>query len=135
LIVGIVSEEYAMTEDGDEDITEEISVDFRFMEIADDLGMLSFYLEMLSSGLPGLVDTEKKRLKEEIDGKEDDFGVASAMMSHFEDRLDAGITTRFVGASVVIAAWALYESAVISIAEEIRERRGFNLKLDHLRGS
>jgi len=87
---------------------------------------------MISNGLPVLVEAEKRRV--EATTWDEDREVDNHIIWDLQERLDSGMTTRFVGASVVIAAWALYESGVRSVADYIRREKSVKCSLDKVKG-
>ena len=78
-----------MTEDDGDEISalpgnfiDEISVDFRFIAIDEELWTLSAYLNILEDSLPGLVEAGKRHLAEHVAGEDDD--VAGSFIALFE---------------------------------------------------
>lgn len=109
-----------------------INVDLRFVHIRYERMMLERYAALIDAHLDDLKSREAARIEAETD-PEDEADLQ--LMLHLKDRLQEGVTTRFLGASVVMAAWALYESAVGEIADYARMRRGLTLKLSSVRGT
>jgi hypothetical protein len=109
-----------------------ITLDFRFQEIEEDLWILSEYLLLLENGLPLLVEGERRRIRSRVHDPNDE--VEESIAQYLEERLESGLTTRYLTASAVTAAWAIYEAGVTSIARHIREKREARLKLNDLRG-
>jgi hypothetical protein len=106
--------------------------DLRFVDAGYELMMLRQFEAIVRSHLPALVSAEKARVWEDLDRDDDaDRNVGH----HLEDRLDEGVTTRFITGAIVVATWAVYESTVKLLADHVRGARDVKLKLSDLNGT
>src|SRR3990172_5312614 len=104
-------------------------VDLRFIEIGYELMMLQQYVELLDANLRAIIETEKKRIWKDLDrGDEADRSTGW----HLEQRLEEGVTTRFLTAAVVMGAWAVYEASVEKLASHIQHRKEVSLKMSQV---
>jgi hypothetical protein len=105
--------------------------DPRFVEIGYERMMLEQYVEMVEAQLPDIRAKECERIWLGIDSSDEaDRQVAS----HLKDRVEDGVTTRFLTAAATIASWALYESAVQDVAAHLQRHRGVELRMSAIRG-
>jgi hypothetical protein len=109
-----------------------IKIDLRFVDIGYERMMLEQYVALVDAHLEDLKSKEAARIEAATD-PEDEADIQ--LMFHLKDRLEEGVTTRFLVASVIVAVWALYEAAVDEIAEYAQKRRGLSLKLSSVRGA
>jgi len=109
-----------------------MKIDLRFVEVGYELMIASEYVKLLEANLPRIHEAEKKRVWVDLDPDDEaDRSVAH----HLQDRLDEGVTTRFLTAAAIVATWAIYESTVQKMADHIRHAKEIGLKMSHLRGS
>jgi len=96
-----------------------------------DVWALEGYLQMLESGIPRVIEEERKRLGEYESDDDDDEDSHESALAYYE--LDKGITTRLLTGSAVIAGWATYESVVKRIAKQQSVAK--RLKLTEIKGA
>lgn len=106
--------------------------DLRFTEIENELGNLFEWLELLENNLPRLIQDGTKRI---LDDYESDDPADQAVCYYLEAQLKEGVTTRFLIASPLLAAWAIYETAVSELAGYVRKKKEVVLKINNLQGS
>jgi hypothetical protein len=106
--------------------------DFRFTEVEYELMMLSQYVQLLEANLPIIVEAEKTRIWQDLDANDEgDRSVGN----HLEERLDEGVTTRFLTAAALVATWATYEATIQTMAAYVQHAKEVSLKMSRLRGT
>jgi hypothetical protein len=109
-----------------------MNIDLRFVEVGYELMMLSEYVALLETNLPTIIEAEKKRIWLDLD-REDDADRSSGY--HLEQRLEEGVTTRFLTAAAVTGTWAIYEATVAKMASHIQRSKEVSLRMSHLKGN
>ena len=105
--------------------------DFRFIEIFHELYALEDYINSIESQLPDLIEKEKEKVYQnrpknnpnEWQQKEQE------LYELIED-----VLPRYFRNPIVVTLWAIFESAIIEIAKEIKEQQSLPIKLDDIRG-
>lgn len=112
-------------------------VDFRFTEVPYDMMLLRQHILLLQRQHEAIVQAEVEQLWKHVEEIEDDEGqqFAGSDATHLEARLRAGVTTRYLGLSAIVAIWANYESGVKEAALYVATQREIALVLSELRGS
>lgn len=98
-----------------------MKIDMRFVDAAYELMILAEYLKLLEAETPEIIERGKDRIR--LTEHDTDDEVNYSIISHLEYRLEEGIMTRFLPASVVTASWAIYEAAVKEVAEWLRTEK------------
>ncbi len=106
-------------------------VDLRFTEVGYELMVLAQYITLLEANLPTVVDAEKRRVWVDLDPDDD---ADRQIGHHLEDRLDQGVTTRFLAGAAMIATWAIYEATVSQMADYVRDQKEVSLRMSRLKG-
>jgi len=107
------------------------TIDMRFLEEEMESWVIDDYAIIVKNALPGIVDSESKRISERFDPNDE---AMHHVISSFERLLAFGITTRFLTASVLLAAWSYYEAFVLKLSRYVAEKRDVRLGLRDLRG-
>jgi hypothetical protein len=107
------------------------TIDIRFLEEEMESWVIDDYASIVKNALPGIVDSESVRISERFDPNDE---AVQGVISSFERLLDLGITTRFLTASVLLAAWSYYEAIVLKLSRYVAEKRNVSLGLRDLRG-
>ena len=112
-------------------------VDFRFTDVPYDMMLLRQHVLLLQRQHEAIVEEEVKQLWKHVDGISDDEErqFAGSDATHLEDRLRAGVTTRYLGLSAIVAIWANYEAGIKEAATYVAKNREIILKMSDLRGS
>ena len=95
--------------------------DIRFVDAGYELLILAEYVKLLEAETPAIIQRGTERIRRTRHDSDDE--VDHSIASHLEYRLEEGIMTRFLPASVVLASWAIYEAAVKEIAEWLRAEK------------
>jgi hypothetical protein len=112
-------------------------VDFRFTDVPYDMMLLRQHILLLQRQHVAIVEAEVAQLWKHVEEISDDderqFAGSDAM--HLEDRLRAGVTTRYLGLSAIVAIWANYEAGIKEAAAYVARKREIVLRMSDLRGS
>lgn len=110
-------------------------IDFRFIDIEYELGALDDYIKLLEEQLGGLIEQEQRHFdakiqKEiyQIDEAERQFAYQE-LYEHIEHLLP-----RFFRNPLLVTLWATFESAIIEIAEYLRNGKELKLRISDIRG-
>lgn len=118
-----------MSEEGGINLDEVI--DYRFLEIEAELSALSEYSEAVERQLPFAVESETKRLEAELtDAEEYEQHSIEQWIYQFTEE----VLPRFFRAPILVALWAIFESAVLRIAGYLQKESGHALRINDLRG-
>lgn len=98
-----------------------MKIDLRFVDPGYELMILAEYLKLLKAETPEVIERGKERIRETEHDSDDE--VNYSILSHLEYRLEQGIMTRFLPASVVMASWAIYEAAVKEVSDWLRAKK------------
>jgi len=113
-----------------------ISIDFRFHEVKYELWALGEYIDMVERQLPIVerqeIDRVTSRLRAE--GLEHDEAERSIASQTMVDLIE-NVAPRYFRGPILVALWAIYESASVEIAEYLREKKSALLALDDIRGN
>lgn len=107
------------------------SIDTRFVEEEIESWVIDDYASIVKEALPSILEDESKRISERFDPNDE---AMQSVISSFEFFLSSGITTRFLTASVLLAAWAYYEAFVLKLSRYVAKKRSASLGLRDLRG-
>lgn len=109
-----------------------IRIDFRFWQIEYELSALQEYIRTLESQLPILEKQEREQLEKRVREQNLDEGDRAVQYQQY-DNLIEWVLPRFFRGQILITLWAIYESAVIEIADYIREKQGVQLTISDIR--
>lgn len=105
-------------------------VDFRFIEIFHELCALEDYMNSVEAQLPELIENEKKKA---FDNRpKDPFEWQEKEKELYE--LIEDVLPRFFRNPIVVTLWAVFESAIIEIAREIKDQVTVPITLDDING-
>ena len=95
--------------------------DLRFVDPGYELMILAEYLKLLEAETPEVIARGVDLIRRTEHDSDDE--VNYSIVSHLENRLEQGVMTRFLPASVVIASWAIYEAAVKEVSDWLSARK------------
>jgi hypothetical protein len=99
-----------------------VKFDLRFVDSGYELMILAEYLRLLEAETAEVIERGRERIRRtEHDTDEE---VNRSIVSHLEYRLEEGIMTRFLPASVVMASWAIYEATLKEVADWLAADKG-----------
>jgi hypothetical protein len=107
-------------------------IDYRFLEIEAELFALGEYSEAVERQLPLAVQSETKRLESELVGGDDEYDIYNKEQWIYQ--FTEVELPRFFRSPILIALWAIFESAVLRIARYLQRERGLALSIQDLRG-
>lgn len=105
--------------------------DLRFVEIFHELYALEDYMNSIESQLPDLIEKEKEKVYQNrpennpIEWQEKELELYELI----ED-----VLPRYFRNPIIVTLWAIFESAIIEIAKEIKDQQSLPIKLDDIRG-
>ena len=105
--------------------------DFRFVEIFHELYALEDYINSIESQLPDLIEKEKEKAYQSrpeydpIEWQQKE----QALYALIED-----VLPRYFRNPIIVTLWAIFESAIIEIAKEIKDQQSLPITLDDIRG-
>lgn len=107
-------------------------VDFRFVGIEAELSVILEHRQSIERRLPGIIESERKRLEEDLKGAEPDEWYGSMQwIDEFADE----VLPRLYRSPILIQLWASFESGFIEVAKYIRDQEKPVLTLGDLRAS
>ena len=112
-----------------------IDIEFRFVELFNELYVLEQFMDCVESQLPDLIKKEKEKAYErlrdqsaEIDEYERDQ-INQKLYSLIDEALP-----RYFRSPILVSLWAIFESAIIEIAEEVKNQQKQVIKLKDING-
>ena len=104
-------------------------IDFRFTEVFYELSALEQYMDSLESQLPDLIKSEEQKVYAGLREKgyeNDDIERQIAQQDLYE--FIENILPRYFFRQILVTLWAIFETAIIEIAKEIKdqEKQGIN---------
>jgi hypothetical protein len=108
-----------------------VPYDLRFVEMFYELYALEDYIDSIESQLPVLIEREKEKTYQnmpECDSIEW-LQREQALYALIED-----VIPRYFRNPIVVNLWAIFESAIIEIAKEIKDHQGLPITLDDIKG-
>jgi hypothetical protein len=105
--------------------------DLRFVEIFHELYAIEDYLNSIESQLPDLIEKEKEKAYQSMP-KNDPIEWQQNEQVLYE--LIEDVLPRYFYNSIVVTLWAIFESATIEIAKEIKKQQSLPITLDDIRG-
>ena len=105
-------------------------VDFRFIEIFHELYALEDYMNSVEAQLPELIANEKKKAH---DSKPNDPIEWQQKEQELYELIE-DVLPRFFRNPIVVTLWAVFESAIIEIAKEIKDQLAAPITLDDING-
>lgn len=110
-------------------------IDFRFVEIDYELWALGEYLDMLEQQLPVLRNQAREQTyaqlrDEEVEADDPEVDFAFQELDELVER----VLPRFFRNPFLVTLWAIYESAIIGIADYLKEQQGQALGIQDIRG-
>jgi hypothetical protein len=106
-----------------------ITIDFRFFEIGHEIYSLQEYFRTTEQQLPLLADKAYQQLLDEM-ADEVNFGGVSSYAHEFGEN----VLPRFFRSPVLVALWAIYESATTEIAKVLQKENNHSLRLQDIKG-
>ncbi len=113
-----------------------ITLDFRFVEIDYELWALGEYLDTFEQQLPLLREQKRAEKLAQLRGQnldKDVDEVSIALQEHYE-LVDHALPRLFRG-PFLVALWSVYESAVVDVANYIKDQQKQSLAMDDIRGN
>jgi len=105
--------------------------DLRFAEMFYELYALEDYIDSIESQLPVLIEKEKEKAYQNMPEYD------SIEWHQREQSLYAlieDVIPRYFRNPIVVTLWAIFESAIIEIAKEIKDQQGLPITLDDITG-
>ena len=105
--------------------------DLRFAEMFYELYALEDYIDSIESQLPVLIEKEKEKTYQNMPEYD------SIEWHQREQSLCAlieDVIPRYFRNPIVVTLWAIFESAIIEIAKEIKDQQGLPITLDDITG-
>lgn len=105
--------------------------DLRFAEMFYELYALENYIDSIESQLPVLIEKEKEKAYQNMPEYD------SIEWHQREQSLYAlieDVIPRYFRNPIVVTLWAIFESAIIEIAKEIKDQQGLPITLDDITG-
>lgn len=110
--------------------------DFRFVELFHELYALEQYMDSVESQLPDLIKKEEKnafsRLRQK--GYENDPFERDQIQQQLYDLVEE-VLPRYFFSSILVTLWAIFESAIIEIAKEVKDQQNQVIKLNDFSGN
>lgn len=103
--------------------------DLRFAEIFHELYALEDYMNSIESQLPDLIEKEKAYQSGPKDDSIEWHQKEQALYELIED-----VLPRYFRNPVIVTLWAIFESAIIEIAKEIKDQQKLPITLDDIKG-
>lgn len=118
-----------MAEELEPDLDEVL--DLRFSEISAELWVIGEYSRVVERQLPLAIKNETERLEAKLTGADE---YERYELEQRMDHLAEEMLPRFFRGPILVALWAIFESAVIEIGKYLQEDWSHSLGLDDLRG-
>ena len=106
--------------------------DLRFVEIFHELYALEDFINTIELQLPKLIEKEKEKAHQNRP-KNDPFESQQRENELYE--LIEDVLPRYFRNPIVVTLWAIFESAIIEIAKEIKDQINTAIKLDDIKGN
>jgi hypothetical protein len=108
------------------------SPDALFYDAFLDVTALEVYIGVLEVELPRVIESQRKRILEDVKEGDDEAQYYASLEEH---ELDSGVSTRLLTGTALIAIWATYESVILRIADSIQESRQLTSKLRRIKNA
>ena len=105
--------------------------DLRFAEIFHELYALEDYINSVESQLPDLIEKEKEKVYQNMP-EYDSIEWHQKEQALYE--LIEEVLPRYFRNPIVVTLWAIFESAMVEIAKEIKNQQNLPIMLDDIRG-
>jgi len=105
--------------------------DLRFVEIFHELYALEDYINSIESQLPDLIEKEKEKAYQ---NRPENDPIEWQQKEQELYELIEDVLPRYFRNPIVVTLWAIFESAIIEIAKEIKDQQGLPIELDDIRG-
>jgi hypothetical protein len=110
-------------------------IDFRFVELYHELYALKEYMDSVEAQLPDLIKKEEEKaywtLRE--NGYENDSIEAHDIQQRLYNLVDE-VLPRYFWGPILVTLWAIFESAIIEIAKEIKDQQKQKIGLSDING-
>jgi hypothetical protein len=105
--------------------------DFRFAAIESELYVIREWSEAVERQLPLTIKSETARLEAELSGADEyeRHEIEQWILQFTEE-----VLPRFFRGPILVALWAIFESAICEIAEDLGKQGGHELGIEDLRG-
>lgn len=112
-----------------------INFDFRFIEISYELHAIERYLDSIDQQLPDLTQKEEKKAYERLkqEGYENDEVERDIMHQVLDELIEVTLPKYFLG-SILVTIWAVFESGILEIADEIKSQKNLEIHLNDING-
>jgi hypothetical protein len=112
-----------------------IRVDFRFVEILNELYALEQFMDCVESQLPDLIKKEEEKAHEMLrdQGTDIDEFERDQINRKLYSLIDE-VLPRYFRTPILVSLWAIFESAIIEIAEEVKNQQKQVIKLNDING-
>ena len=109
--------------------------DLRFVEIFHELYALEQFMDSIESQLPDLIKKEKEKAYENLHRKkcENDQIEWDQMQRELYELIEE-VLPRYFRNPIIVTLWAIFESAIIEVAKEVRDQQGLPVRLDDING-
>jgi hypothetical protein len=105
--------------------------DFRFIEIFHELYAIEDYINTVELQLPQLIEKEKKKAYQ---NRPTDDPIEWQQKENELYELIEDVLPRYFRNPIIVTLWAIFESAIIEIAKEIKDQLNIPLTLDDIKG-
>lgn len=106
-------------------------LDLRFIEIQHELNALEEYINSIESQLPQLIEKEKGKI---FQNRPTDDPVEWQEREKDLYELIEDVLPRYFRNPIIVTLWAIFESAIIEIAKEIKDQLNIPIKLNDIYG-
>ena len=111
------------------------SFDFRFIEIFHELYALENYINSIESQLPDLIKKEEEKAYENIRKKQcENDPIEWQQMQQELYALIENVLPRYFRNPIIVTLWAIFESAIIEIAKEVKDQKKLQISLNDING-
>lgn len=110
-------------------------IDFRFIEINYELHALEQYMDSIESQLPHLIRIEEEKVYDDLreKGYENDEIERQIAQQQLDDFID-NVLPRYFFSQILVTLWAIFESAIVEIANEIKDHKKQGIYLNDING-
>lgn len=109
--------------------------DLRFVEFFHELYALKDYIDSIESQLPDLIRKEKEKAHEKLSKmncQDDPFEYQAIEQETYE--LVEDVLPRYFRNPIIVTLWAIFESAIIEIAKEVKDQRNLPIVIKDING-
>ncbi len=111
----------------------ELIIDFRFIEILEELSALYEYFNTIEEQIKYLYEKRHGEIQEKIEKENLDEADIDIEFQEYWHKVEDIYPKSFRG-SFIVNLWAFYESSITQVANFLREHKSISLKLSDIRG-